>query len=755
MKRLLFLLLFLPLLAISQTVPPDATPLENIQITNNIQSTTATNASVQEANGVLNRIPINALPITLTPVNYSIPNNQIISHLSGIDTRLGQIGNTTAGITNRIRFTGDNTTVSAGIFFASSATGSGSVTAASPAPLVNADNQKQYFNKDIISIAQPSTTLAPPGNYSGQLSVRVSPTPNGTSQRYTIEIYRCDNGGNPIASGVTSAPVGNLGVTVVAILDSGLVNLVAGSVTNISLSGNLASSLTLNTGERLRYHVSAEKVNAGGANVTMEVFYGSNYASYYDVTVSQKASTVLNDSGVFGNTVADALTNLDASVIHKNSTPETKTGVLTTYGSNVTDGTYNYSLSLQPIRNQFAGFFNQPFYGSDQGYYVFRPSGTNLPVRWYAMPNGSLTGTTAKLEIFNTDYSANFTTYNGVNLLLNNTTNRIDLGSNRGVAGGVRMNFRIGGDYSGSSIVANSTYMDFNDNNTVNLNPLGGSFTYGTTTADPFGISLDHQVTFKNPTPGQPMRFNLVGNGWAAGMYLGRDAIRTASFATQATTSDVEISTNPTNSGTTLVANMRIWAATGNIGIQNGGTFIDNGDKLQVTGNASGSLAASNNNHFTRLGEINTALALKANNVLTGYTSGAGTVSATDTVLQAIQKLNGNDAANARPYKSYTVALSQTSTSAPTILETYENTLTGTPVYAYSGVGTYTLTITGAFTANKTFISLSNNGRVSSSPIVIYARRTSSDVITFSSYTASTLTDGNLTNAFLEIRVYN
>lgn len=33
--------------------------------------------------------------------------------------------------------------------------------------------------------------------------------------------------------------------------------------------------------------------------------------------------------------------------------------------------------------------------------------------------------------------------------------------------------------------------------------------------------------------------------------------------------------------------------------------------------------------------------------VLTGYTSGAGTVSATDSILQAIQKLNGNDATNA------------------------------------------------------------------------------------------------------------
>jgi hypothetical protein len=32
---------------------------------------------------------------------------------------------------------------------------------------------------------------------------------------------------------------------------------------------------------------------------------------------------------------------------------------------------------------------------------------------------------------------------------------------------------------------------------------------------------------------------------------------------------------------------------------------------------------------------------------VTGYISGAGTVAATDTILQAIQKLNGNNATNA------------------------------------------------------------------------------------------------------------
>lgn len=43
--------------------------------------------------------------------------------------------------------------------------------------------------------------------------------------------------------------------------------------------------------------------------------------------------------------------------------------------------------------------------------------------------------------------------------------------------------------------------------------------------------------------------------------------------------------------------------------------------------------------------------------VLTGYTSGAGTVAATDSILQAIQKLNGNDAATLTAAQSYTDGL--------------------------------------------------------------------------------------------------
>jgi hypothetical protein len=51
-------------------------------------------------------------------------------------------------------------------------------------------------------------------------------------------------------------------------------------------------------------------------------------------------------------------------------------------------------------------------------------------------------------------------------------------------------------------------------------------------------------------------------------------------------------------------------------------------------------------------GAVTLANASVIGKVLTGYTSGAGTVAATDTILQAIQKLNGNFVAGIMPYVS-------------------------------------------------------------------------------------------------------
>lgn len=314
MKKLLFLL-FLPLWMVAQSSTGQETPFDyGIKIeTGAIQTVTnPVYPATMGTDGTIGRSLAKDLPIDISPqpTNYTIPDTKLGSHLKGIDVRLGQIGNTTAGITSRIYFTAVPTTITAGTFYTSSATGKGAVTGVLQT-VSNDDNVKNYFGQDVISIAQPSATTAPPGNYSGQLSVMVDS--NSAQERFTIEIYKTDNNGTPIASGITGAPVGNLGVTVVAILDSGVTDLVASSVSNVSVSGNLASTLSLAVGERLRYHVSAQKVGTSGNAFMFSLFYGSDYNSYYDVTVTPKASTVVNDSGVVGGTVAEALNYLSAN----------------------------------------------------------------------------------------------------------------------------------------------------------------------------------------------------------------------------------------------------------------------------------------------------------------------------------------------------------------------------------------------------------------------------------------------------------
>lgn len=306
MKKLIYL--FLMLFAISTYGQADFP--EGIQISGGQPTVSSVNFLTTTDNtlsGLQGKIaPVN-LPIPYSPTNYSISNQSIGQHLTGIDTRLGQISSTTAGITQRVYFTADNTTVTAGTFFTSSTTGKGSTATGSPPALVLADNTKGYFTKDVISVAFPAATIGYAGSYTGQLTVSATPTPVATQQRFTVEIYRTDNGGTPIASGVSGAPTGDLGVTVVAILDSGILNLTAGSITNIPVTGILTQNITLNTGERLRYHVSAAKIGAGGGNVTFGVYYGSSYNSYYDVPVAITTDAVLNKSAIL-----PAITSTDA-----------------------------------------------------------------------------------------------------------------------------------------------------------------------------------------------------------------------------------------------------------------------------------------------------------------------------------------------------------------------------------------------------------------------------------------------------------
>lgn len=142
-----------------------------------------------------------------------------------------------------------------------------------------------------------------------------------------------------------------------------------------------------------------------------------------------------------------------------------------------------------------------------------------------------------------------------------------------------------------------------------------------------------------------------------------------------------------------------------------------------VTGSGTGSFAATVVTNANLTGDVtsvgnattltNAPVIAK---VLTGYVSGAGTVAATDSILQAIQKLNGNNATNANltgPITSVgnaTAVALQTGTGSTFVMNTSPTLIT--PVL---GVATATsVAVTG--TAGAGFLTLLGQSTVPTSP---------------------------------------
>lgn len=116
-----------------------------------------------------------------------------------------------------------------------------------------------------------------------------------------------------------------------------------------------------------------------------------------------------------------------------------------------------------------------------------------------------------------------------------------------------------------------------------------------------------------------------------------------------------------------------------------------------------------------------------------------------------------------RPYKVYSALLTQTGTTAP-VATVLENTLDGTPIWDYAGTGQYYATLTGAFTVDKTTVSITMSGTAtvaqSNTNAIRYTNSlagTEPDVIVISCFKADTGVgaDNLFTKAFIEIRVYN
>jgi hypothetical protein len=104
-----------------------------------------------------------------------------------------------------------------------------------------------------------------------------------------------------------------------------------------------------------------------------------------------------------------------------------------------------------------------------------------------------------------------------------------------------------------------------------------------------------------------------------------------------------------------------------------------------------------------------------------------------------------------KPYKVYAVLISQSGTSAPTVT-VLENTI-GTIVWTRTAAGGYNGTLTGAFTASKTFTQLTLSATGPSA--IGYAIRDSNNIVKIKTYnTSSAGIDDALDSASFEIRVY-
>lgn len=105
-------------------------------------------------------------------------------------------------------------------------------------------------------------------------------------------------------------------------------------------------------------------------------------------------------------------------------------------------------------------------------------------------------------------------------------------------------------------------------------------------------------------------------------------------------------------------------------------------------------------------------------------------------------------------YKVYTATISQTGTTPPTVDYLLENTLSGSPTWGYNNVGMYTITLSLAWTNNKTIVFV-NPGYLPQGFTVGWERNSSSTITIHVRDTAGNYTNGLLFKASVEVRVYN
>ena len=142
--------------------------------------------------------------------------------------------------------------------------------------------------------------------------------------------------------------------------------------------------------------------------------------------------------------------------------------------------------------------------------------------------------------------------------------------------------------------------------------------------------------------------------------------------------------------------------------------------------------------------------------VLTNKSTNVTTDGASDTKYPSVKAVKTYVDANSgsSAFTVYSALISQSGTGIPTA-KVLENTTGVTFSYTRNSVGNYMITgSSNVFTTDKTAVihSINTNGSFSNSRM--YAYSIGAQFFTIETYSATTATDGIITDAFIEIRIY-
>lgn len=147
-----------------------------------------------------------------------------------------------------------------------------------------------------------------------------------------------------------------------------------------------------------------------------------------------------------------------------------------------------------------------------------------------------------------------------------------------------------------------------------------------------------------------------------------------------------------------------------------------------------------------------------AGEVVLFYTDGAFRIKDSAGEVTTITTVEGlEEVAEATEPKVYVALLTQTGTDAP-VATVLKNTLGSVPVWSYDVVGGYYLTLSNAFTANKTNVEaiklLWKDTALINDDIYCKIGKVSTSVILLETYFGGANANNILNNDFIEIKVY-